>query len=128
LQRRAKWDVAMKIIKCPHCKEFVHFDAAPKAERCWHCGHFYDFAHHKSFEQKMLLFCDGQISRLLPQDFEFERFKRIGKIGLIAALPISALMLLLCNSLDIFVVHHVADSFASLRIFGAGCFPTGMSF
>jgi hypothetical protein len=118
----------MRIIKCPRCAEFVHFDGAPKAERCWNCGQFYDFMRHKSLEQKVLLFCDRQISRVLPQDLEFERFKNIGKVGLLTALPIAALMLLLCNSLDIFVVHNLADSFASFRVFSEGCFSTGMSF
>jgi len=106
----------MKIVKCLACKECVHFDGAPNVEKCWNCGAVTDFSRIKTVEEKLLAWCDQTLSRVPFPDLSSPSFRRASKAGILVALPIAAVMLLLCNSLNISIVRDPIDSFASDRI------------
>jgi len=106
----------MKIIKCPTCKECVHFDFAPGVEKCWSCGLITDFSRVKTVEEKLLMWCDKTLGCVPFPDLSSPYFLCASKAGVLVVLPIAVLMLLICNSLNISIVRDLSDSFASNRI------------
>ena len=101
----------MKIKKCPDCVQLIHFDQQVGVTRCWNCGTMTDFSKQHSAEQKIGLWLDSRISSLLSPFYNLAFWKRWGHIALVIALPTSIVMLLICNSLQIRIVHDAAAPF-----------------
>ena len=106
----------MKIIKCPACKQYVHFDCAPGIIKCWSCGAISDFSRIASAPEKALTAMDRALGSLPFPDMSSPAFLKAGKAGVLLALPVAITMLLICNSFNISVVHDLSDSFHSISI------------
>ncbi len=101
----------MKIRKCPHCVQYIHFDCEVGTRRCWHCGRLTDFAKRKSLEENFALLPDARLSVFLSSLLGFVASGNRKEAVLLAALPIAVIMLLVCNSLQISVVHDPTAPF-----------------
>ena len=102
----------MKIMKCPGCAELNHFDSAPTVERCWNCGLLTDFSQRKSPEEQVMLFLDAKISQVFCPLLTIQRLQGWGTMAMVAALPVAVIMLLVCNSLHITIVHDPTVPFS----------------
>lgn len=99
----------MTIRKCPHCAQLTHLDDNERAPLfCWHCAARVDFAALQTRESRLLNDAATAFDRALPNP---SRLVRAGKIALVAAVPVAALMLLVSNGFDIFVVRDVTAPF-----------------
>ena len=99
----------MKIRKCPRCAQLTHLDDGHRAPLfCWNCAARVDFAALRTPEERWLARTATAFERALPQP---SRLTRAAKIALVVAVPVAALMLLVCNGFDIFIVRDAAAPF-----------------
>ncbi len=100
----------MTLRKCPNCAQLTHLDDGVRAPLfCWHCAARVDFAALQTPTQRLAASAATSLDRALPQP---SRLTRAAKIALVIAMPIAALMLLVCNGFDIFIVRDAAAPFA----------------
>ena len=98
----------MTIRKCPNCAQMTHLDDGERAPLfCWHCAARVDFAALQT-PQRFVARGAATFDHALPDP---SRFVRAARIALVVAMPIAALMLLICNGFDIFVVRDAAAPF-----------------
>ncbi len=105
---RARAAQTMTIRKCPHCAQLIHFEPRETALVCWNCAHFTHAASLQTPGEKRVGRARALADRALPNP---SRLVRVGKIALVVAVPIAALMLLICNAFDIFVVRDALAPF-----------------
>ncbi len=99
----------MTIRKCPHCAQFTHLDAGERAPLfCWSCAARVDFAALQTPQQRLVADAASTFDRALPRP---SRLVRAGKVALVVAVPFVALMLLVCNGFDIFIVRNALAPF-----------------
>ncbi len=99
----------MTIRKCPHCAQLTHLDDEGRAPFfCWSCAALVDFAAMRTPSQRWALSAATALDRALPNP---SRLVRAAKISLVAAVPVAALMLLVCNGFNIWIVRDVAAPF-----------------
>ena len=99
----------MTLRKCPHCVQLTHFDEGERAPMfCWNCAARVDFGALPTPAQKLLGKARSACDRVLPDP---SRLVGAGKVALVVAVPVAALMLLICNSFDLFVVHDALAPF-----------------
>ena len=99
----------MKIRKCPRCAQLTHLDDGERAPLfCWHCAARVQFAALRTREERWLAHTATAFERALPQP---SRLVRAAKIALVVAVPVAALMLLVCNGFDIFIVRDMTAPF-----------------
>ena len=99
----------MTIRKCPHCAQLTHLDDGVRAPLfCWNCVSRVDFAALRTREERFFAHTATAFDCALPQP---SRLTRAAKIALVVAVPVAALMLLVCNGLDIFIVRDMAAPF-----------------
>ena len=103
----------MKIRRCPDCAELVHFEAASPVQRCWNCARVTDFSQLQApdvlFGWVLLGLVYAALQRTLPL---WARLGRVSKPAFLFALPAVVVMLLICNSFDLRIVHDLAASFS----------------
>ncbi len=96
----------MTIRKCPQCAQLTHIDKGERAPLfCWNCAARVDFG---APSRHLLAGAAIAFDRALSDP---SSLVRVGAIALVAAVPVAALMLLLCNAFDIFVVRDAAAPF-----------------
>lgn len=98
----------MKIRKCPNCAQLIHFEPRQFTLVCWNCAHFTNTAQLQTPGEKRVGRARAVADRALPNP---SRLVGIGKVALVVAVPIAALMLLVCNAFDIHVVRDAAAPF-----------------
>ncbi len=99
----------MTIRKCPHCAQFTHLDDGGRAPLfCWSCAARVDFGRLQTPEARLIARATATCDRALPNP---SRLVRAGKIALVMAVPFVALMPLVCNGFDIFVVRNALAPF-----------------
>ena len=98
----------MKMRFCPDCVQLIHFESDAPIQRCWNCGALTDFSLLRTRPQKLALWLGWSLDRALPS---CSRLEDVGRVALIAAVPSAVIMLLLCNSLHITIVHESAAPF-----------------
>ena len=98
----------MKIRKCPDCAQLIHFEPQAPLQRCWNCGKVSDFSALYSPLQRLALWLRTRFDRGLPDP---SRLVRAGTVALVVAVPLAIVMLLICNSLNIFIVHDASAPF-----------------
>lgn len=103
----------MKIRRCPDCAELVHFEEACPIQRCWNCARVTDFSQLQSPNVLLLWALLGvtyaALQRTLPL---WARLGKVSRPAFLFALPAVVLMLLICNSFDIRIVHDLTASFS----------------
>lgn len=105
----------MTIKKCPGCVQYIHFDFHVGFEKCWNCGLLTDFSQLKSPEERLILLLENKLSVIAQPFSERVHFRAVGKAALVMALPVAVTMLLICNSLNISIVHDPTAPFSSSR-------------
>lgn len=98
----------MTIRKCPHCAQLLHFDDGERALVCWNCSRFAALSTLATPGEKRIHRALTNFDRALPNP---SRLVRAGKVALVVAVPVAALMLLVCNGFDIFVVRDMTAPF-----------------
>ena len=99
----------MTIRKCPHCAQLTHLDDDGRAPLfCWHCSMRVDFAALRTPQQRFVARTSANFDRALPSP---SRLVRAARVALVVAMPIAALMLLVCNGFDIFIVRDALAPF-----------------
>ena len=98
----------MTIRKCPHCAQLLHFDDGERALVCWNCSRFAALTELATPGERRIRRALTNFDRALPNP---SRLVRAGKIALVVAAPVAALMLLVCNGFDITVVRDAATPF-----------------
>ncbi len=102
----------MKIRQCPGCAQLVHFEPSIPVQGCWNCGEVTDFSHFKTPEEWLGLWVlrglDSVLQSTLPS---CSRIAGAGKVALVVATPIAIVMLLICNSFNIRIVHDLTAPF-----------------
>ena len=99
----------MTIRKCPHCAQLTHIDNDARAPLfCWNCAARVDFGALRTPSQCLLANAATSLDRALP---DLSRLVRVGKIALVVAVPVAALMLLICNGFDVHVVRDASAPF-----------------
>lgn len=99
---------AMTIRKCPHCAQLLHFDGCERALVCWNCWNFSALPTLATPGEKRIHRAIANFDRALPHP---SRLVRAAKIALVVAVPVAAMMLLVCNGFDIFVVRDMTAPF-----------------
>ena len=101
----------MTIRKCPHCAQFTHLDENERAPLfCWNCAARVDFGALRTPRQRLVADAATAFDRALPDP---SRLVRAGAIALVVAVPVAALMLLVCNGFDITIVRVAAAPFVT---------------
>jgi hypothetical protein len=102
----------MKIRQCPRCVELVHFDLGTPIQKCWNCGEVSNFSHLKTIEERVSLWLlrgfDIVLQSALPP---CSQIAVVGKVTLVVTMPIAIVMLLICNSFNIRIVHNLSVPF-----------------
>lgn len=98
----------MIIRKCPHCAQLLHFDERQNALVCWNCSRFATLTELSTPGEKRIQRALTSFDRALPNP---SRLVRVGKVALVMAVPVAALMLLVCNGFDIAVVRDMMAPF-----------------
>ena len=99
----------MTIRKCPDCAQLTHLDKGERAPLfCWHCSMRVDFASLQTPQQRLIARTSASFERALPDP---SRLVRAARVALVVAAPIAALMLLICNGFDIFIVRDALAPF-----------------
>ena len=103
----------MKIRLCPACAQLVHFEANRAIQECWNCRRATDFSTVKAPEERLgLWLLSGAENALSRVFFLWPNRLRAGKIALVAAMPVAIVMLLLCNSFDVQILHDLVSPFS----------------
>lgn len=105
----------MQIRKCGKCAQLVHADVS-HSQRCWNCGAFVLFSTGENWAQTVLRVLDVRLTTVLAPLFDGERWTRWNRRALLMALPFAVVMLLICNSFQISVVHDITIPFKRLEI------------
>lgn len=107
----------MRIRRCSACAQLVHFRPACPSPSCWNCGVRCNFARPNALHRALWL---------LPELPLLSQASGLARLALVAAMPIAALMLLMCNSFDIHIVHDFGSALAwpppASTSLGTGCF------
>ena len=99
----------MTIRKCPDCAQLTHFDNDERAPLfCWHCAARVDFALLCTPPQRFVARGAATFDRALPDP---SRLVRAARVALVVTMPVAALMLLICNGFDIFIVRDALAPF-----------------
>ena len=98
----------MTIRKCPHCAQLLHFDEGARALVCWNCSRFVATSMLATPGEQRVQRALINFDRALPNP---SRLVRMGKIALVVAAPVAALMLGFCNGFDVHVVRDMAAPF-----------------
>ncbi|PQV64991.1 hypothetical protein B1R32_103261 [Abditibacterium utsteinense] len=101
----------MKIKKCPSCVQYIHFDQEIGVAKCWNCGAVTDFSKRPNLEHKIWRGVDSRLSVLLSPWNHFKWWNRWSQVAFAVALPSVIIMLLICNSVQIHIVHDAAVPF-----------------
>jgi hypothetical protein len=101
----------MKIRKCSGCAELVHFNALSKTQWCWNCGARVNATSPPTLADRTLHLASERTQNVT---FGFSLPLVWKKVALLSALPIAATMLLVCNSLDIYIVRVATVPFEVL--------------
>ena len=98
----------MKIRKCPYCAQLIHFEPRPSPLICWNCAHRTDAAKLRTPGEKRWQRAVALFDQTLPMP---SRLVGVARVALLCAVPIAALMLLVCNGFDIAIVRDAAAPF-----------------
>ena len=98
----------MTIRKCPHCAQLLHFDNGERALVCWNCSRFAALSALATPGEKRVQRALTNFDRALPNP---SRLVRAAQIALVVAVPVAALMLLVSNGFDIFIVRDATAPF-----------------